>query len=286
MTAAACSSAAAVLLFLIWRCTGESGSASCRRADLLHRAFLLALGAALGFGVYAMHWNRTLRYAEEWDGAEQTLSVRVMEAPQEYAYYTRIHVQRTEAPKLDIMLYDYRGLLPGGKADSETGSGSPAGAGENTAAEAAAGIEPGMLLRVAAKLRRADLRYGERNDSYVSKDIYLTGTLRSVEVLPGRSLTLRTLAARCSSRISAFAGGFFSRDTSVFLRSLMLGDKTDFYRDIPLYASMRGAGFMHIVAVSGVQYLIFGFYRIARKPVNWALFGTRPLKCTRKLHFT
>ena len=41
-----------------------------------------------------------------------------------------------------------------------------------------------------------------------------------------------------------------------------------------LYARMRDAGFMHITAVSGVQYLIFGFFRITRKPVNWALFGT------------
>ncbi|MBO5544060.1 MAG: hypothetical protein J5949_05450 [Oscillospiraceae bacterium] len=52
------------------------------------------------------------------------------------------------------------------------------------------------------------------------------------------------------------------------MRALLLGDKADFYGDLPLYASMRGAGFMHVVAVSGVQYLIFGFYRIARKPVN------------------
>ena len=37
---------------------------------------------------------------------------------------------------------------------------------------------------------------------------------------------------------------------------------------------------------TGVQYLIFGFYRIARKPVNWALFGTRPRECRGLLRFT
>ena len=33
------------------------------------------------------------------------------------------------------------------------------------------------------------------------------------------------------------------------MRSLMLGDKSDFYQDTTLYARMRGAGFMHVVAV-------------------------------------
>ena len=34
-----------------------------------------------------------------------------------------------------------------------------------------------------------------------------------------------------------------------FMRSLMLGDKSDFYQDTTLYARMRGAGFIHAVAV-------------------------------------
>ena len=232
-TAAAVFCAAAVLLSFLRG-----------RGDPFRRAFLVAVGAAIGFTAYGLHWYSTLRYAEAWDGAEQTLQVRVMEAPTEYDYYTRIHVQRTETPNLNLMLYDYRGKL-----DHD--------------------LEPGQLLSVTAKLRRADLRYGERNDSYVSKDIYLTGTLHEAEKLPGRSATLRTLAALCSWKISGFADTFFSGDTSVFMRSLMLGDKTDFYRDIPLYASMRGAGFMHIVAVSGMHIaFLVGMIQL--------LFGARP----------
>lgn len=79
------------------------------RGDLCRRAFLIAVGAAVGFAAYSLHWYGTLRYAEAWDGTEQTLQVRVMEAPAEFDYYTRLHVQRTENPKLDLMLYDYRG---------------------------------------------------------------------------------------------------------------------------------------------------------------------------------
>ncbi|MBO7372889.1 MAG: DUF4131 domain-containing protein, partial [Oscillospiraceae bacterium] len=133
------------------------------RGDLFRRAFLVAVGAAVGFAAYGLHWYGTLRYAERWDGTEQTMQVRVMEAPAEYDYYTRLHVQRTERPKLDLMLYDYRGSI-----DPE--------------------LEPGQMLAVTAKLRRADLRYGERSDSYVSKDIYLTGTLHEISVQSGRSM--------------------------------------------------------------------------------------------------
>ena len=232
--AAGCAFAAAVLLSLRER----------SRAHL--RCFLVLLGAALGFAVYSLHWHATLRYAEEWDGTVQNFPVTVLEAPEPYDRYTRLRVRRTEAPKLDLMLYDYRGLLT---------------------SEANLQPEPGQILAVTAKLRRADLRYGERNDSYVSKDISMTGTLQAMEVLPGRTLTLPILAARVSGRISDFADSFFSPDTRIFMRALMLGDKTDFYRDIPLYAGMRGAGFMHVVAISGMHIaflvgliqLLFGF---------------------------
>ena len=39
-------------------------------------------------------------------------------------------------------------------------------------------------------------------------------------------------------------------------------------------------GFIHVVAVKGVQYRFFGFYRIARKPVKWDFLGSWPSTCT------
>ena len=146
-------------------------------------------------------------------------------------------------------------------------------------------LRPGELLQVTAKLRRADLIRGEKSGNYLSRNILLTGTVRELTPVGRCHPTIRTIAADLSARLSRYAAGFFSPDTSVFLRALLLGDKSDFYDDLPLYAAMRGAGFMHVVAVSGVQYLIFGFYRIARKPVNWALFGTRLSGCREKLRF-
>ena len=211
--------------------------------DRLTRFFLCLLGAALGFTAYALHWNATLRYAVLWDGTEQTLSARVMEPPVEGDYYTRLHVQRTEIPRLDLYLYDYSGETPE--------------------------LRPGDRIRLTARLRRADLRYGEQTSNYISKNVYLTGTLRNLEMYGSVRHSLRTLAALCSGHVSAFADRLFASETSAFLRALMLGDKTDFYRDTPLYARMRGAGFMHIVAVSGMHVaFLVGLIQL--------LFGARP----------
>ena len=57
------------------------------------------------------------------------------------------------------------------------------------------------------------------------------------------------------------------------MRSLMLGDKTDFYGDESLYVSMSRAGLMHIVAVSGmhVSYLVSLLYHIFGKGKRSAL---------------
>ena len=215
-----------------------------KRSDTLFRAFLCFLGAALGLTAFVLHWNRTTGYAVGLDGEELTVPARVMEYPDEAEHYTRLHLRMTGKPKLDMLLYDYDG-----NADDS--------------------LSPGDLVQVTARFRRADLRNGERSDNYVSKDIYLTGTLLKIQSTGERHHTLRSLAAFCSGRISTYADSVFSDRTSIFMRSLMLGDKTDFYRDLPLYADMRGAGFMHVVAVSGMHIaFLVGMIQL--------LFGARP----------
>ena len=103
-----------------------------RRSRTVKRIFLCLLGASVGFAAYALHWNGTLRYSEAWDGTEHTQNVQVMEFPVRLDYSTRIHVRRTEKPRLDLMLYDY---------NDQVGA-----------------LQPGNVLTVDAKLRRADLR--------------------------------------------------------------------------------------------------------------------------------
>ncbi len=208
------------------------------------KIFLLLLGAGIGFGVFWLHWNLTILPAAQWDDSEQTISVQVLEYPQDYGHYSRIRVQTESWPRLGIYLYDYN--------------------------DTAGSLNPGDRILISAKLKRADLRNGERNDSYVSKDVCLTGTLKSIDAVLGRKTNLRTTAAVCSRRISDYAENLFSDETQAFMRSLMLGDKTDFYQDLPMYANMRGAGFMHVVAVSGMHIaFLVGMMQL--------LLGARPL---------
>ena len=254
---------------------------------------LITLGAALGFGLFLLQWHRVSPVLTAWDGTERTVQVRVLEYPQTADHYTRLHAELTESPRLGVMLYDYGAVLatdsveytdsseeiPGSAEESpevneenfdraEEDPDSVAEQVEN-AEQGPLPVMPGDLLSVRVKFRRADLRYGERNDSYVSKDIWLTGTLRSASAA-GRRADIRTIAAVFSRTVSERVGELFPGSTGVFMRSLMLGDKTDFYRDLPLYASMRGAGFMHIVAVSGMHIaFLAGLLQL--------LFGARPL---------
>ena len=199
----------------------------CRRSDGMKRLFLCLLGAALGFSIYLLHWNTVMPWVERLDETEQQLTVCLMEVPTEGDYSIRLHVRQTDSPKLELLLYDYRGER--------------------------LELRPGELLQVTAKLRRADLIRGEKSGNYLSRNILLTGTVRELTPLERCHPTIRTIAADLSARLSRYAAGFFSPDTSVFLRALLLGDKSDFYDDLPLYAAMRGAGFMHIVAVSGMH---------------------------------
>ena len=210
----------------------------------VHAAFLVLLGAALGLASYALHWNATIGRAADWDETEQRMTVCLLESPEVFERYTRLLVQRTEAPKLDVMLYAYDGELPE--------------------------LRPGDELEVTARFRRADLRRGEKNNNYISKNIYLTGTLRELEKTGKRHITLRTVASSCSKQIADRVETVFSDRVAVFMKALMLGEKTDFYRDLPLYARMRGAGFMHIVAVSGMHVaFLVGMIQL--------LFGARPM---------
>ena len=156
-------------VILLWR------GKRTRRVGL-HAAFLVLLGAALGLASYTLHRNATIGRAVDWDETEQSMSVCLLESPEVFERYTRLLVQRTEVPKLDVMLYAYDGELPE--------------------------LRPGDLLEVTARFRRADLRRGEKNNNYISKNIYLTGTLHELEKTGQRRMTLRTAASSCSRRMT------------------------------------------------------------------------------------
>ena len=220
------------------------------------------LCAAIGFTVFAFHYDRTVEQANALSGREGVFRFRLLEEPTRYDSYSSVEAQlyQDELPRLQTILY--------------------------ASGDALDGYHGGDLIAVRAKLTSADQRYGDRTDRYTARNIYLRANVKGAMLRLGSSHTLASLAARASRIICSCVEGVFPKDTAPFMKALLVGNKTELYRNDALYVVLSRAGLMHVVAVSGVQYLLLGFYIIARKPVNSALFWHRPRRCTPKLHFT
>jgi competence protein ComEC len=116
-----------------------------------------------------------------------------------------------------------------------------------------ASFEPGDRISVSAKLKRPDQRYGERYDSYISRGVYLTGNAKSEPERLGGGDNLRTLPLRLNRSLAGKVDEIFPTDTAAFMKSLLLGDKSELYQDLGLYLDLSRAGFLHVVAVSGMH---------------------------------
>ena len=194
------------------------------------RGFMIsAFALALGFLLFFLHAQYTLRPALSLNG--ETLDIRgeVCGYPQIYEDYSRLEI------RLD------GGVLPRGRlvlyADGD----------------ALSAFAPGDTLCCSARLKRADERYGERYDSYLARGIYLTGNAKTEpERIPGK-IGLRYSPLWLQRQIASQVERLFPSDTAAFMKSLMLGDKQDLYQNQSLYLAMNRAGFLHIVAVSGMH---------------------------------
>lgn len=127
--------------------------------SLLHRSkFLLAvrialMSAAFGFAVFAVHDARTVLPAKELDGETLIINAVLTDYPSIYEKYCRAEVKLDGAvPHLRAILYDNSHQL------------------ENAV--------PGQSIRCTARLRAADTRYGEDNDYYNSRGVYLIASAK------------------------------------------------------------------------------------------------------------
>ena len=115
-------------------------------------------------------------------------------------------------------------------------------------------LRPGDTLRMPLKLLNPRERYQEESDYYLSSAIhyraYLTGEYEAV----GRArLAAVFLPRELCQKLKSAALSCFPEDVAPLMKALLTGDKTEFYRDEMLYTAMRSAGFLHIVAVSGMH---------------------------------
>lgn len=216
-----------------------------RREKWLLGFALCLFGLAAGLLCFFLHAQRSLVPAAELDG--QTLEIRgkLLSYPRCYDRYARAEILLTGegTPHVRALLYDEGEVL--------------------------AQSEPGDRISCSAKLTRADQRYGDRYDYNISRDVYLTASAKSpLERTPG-GFDLRLLPVRLHHVLGNRILALFPEDTGPFFKSLMLGDKSELYEDEGLSLAMSRAGFMHIVAVSGMHLaFLIGFLQL--------LFGKGP----------
>ncbi len=201
---------------------------------LTRRRWLLGLtiaagGLAVGFLCFFLHAQRTLLPARELDGQTLPVAGEVCSYPVCTDTYSRVelYLEGEGMPAGKMILY----------SDGDSLS----------------AFSPGDRISCTAKLKRPDQRYGERYDSYISRGVYLTGNAKSEPIKTGGGKTLRSLPLRLNRAVAEKVDALFPADTAPFMKSLMLGDKSDLYRDTGLYLDMSRAGFLHVVAVSGMH---------------------------------
>ena len=139
------------------------------------RAIIALFAFAAGLAAFMLHSARTTVPAHELDGETVEMTAVLLDYPDEYVDYCRAEVRLGGAlPHLKAILYDNGGAL--------------------------AAAEPGQTVRLTAKLRAADTRWGKDYDYYNSKGIYLTASAKSdIEILPQARRTAALWAAARSA---------------------------------------------------------------------------------------
>lgn len=194
------------------------------------RVMVALLSAAIGFGWYAAATAMRLTPAQNVSGDVQTVTARVTEYPVAYerSYGLTVVLTSPNVPDCKARLY----VSDAGAAD----------------------LHPGDEITADVKLRPSTLRYGEETDSYISKGIYLIGSVqdKTLERTGVWSRSWLYWPKTVAQSLKASAQTVFPADVLPFAQALMLGDKSALYAqdlDIPLSTT----GIMHTVAVSGLH---------------------------------
>ena len=204
------------------------------------RVMVALLSAAIGFGWYAAATAMRLTPAQNVSGDVQTVTARVTEYPVAYerSYGLTVVLTSPNVPDCKARLY----VSDAGAAD----------------------LHPGDEITADVKLRPSTLRYGEETDSYISKGIYLIGSVqdKTLERTGVWSRSWLYWPKTVAQSLKASAQTAFPVDVLPFAQALMLGDKSALYAqdlDIPLSTT----GIMHTVAVSGLHLaFLLGFLRL------------------------
>ncbi|MBQ7895124.1 MAG: hypothetical protein IJ364_01030, partial [Oscillospiraceae bacterium] len=197
-----------------------------RPAKFLRPVIISFISLSVGFGLFFVNAHSTSLKAEKYVGLITELEARLITYPKVYDDYCRAEIKLSSPsiPAFKAVLYDNSM----GIADAK----------------------PGDIINFSGKLSSAGTRYGKAYDHYYSKDIYFIINSRSdVEVLT--RFDVRALPQIVNRYMTEHIEGIFPQDTAAFIKSLLLGDKTDLYEMPEQYNDLSRAGLSHIVAVSG-----------------------------------
>ena len=198
------------------------------RRKWLRPGAIALMSFALGILAYQLNYDRTVGRTLKYNGETYTVYAELTDYPTVYEDYCRLEVKLLgdELPGLKAIVYDN----------------------EMSCTQ----LLPGQRISFTGTIRRADTVYGESYDNYYSKGIYLKISAQSgIEGLEERGGNYYILVI--SRSLSGHINKIFPEDTSAFMQALLLGDKSLLYEDEGLHLAMTRAGFMHIVAVSGLH---------------------------------
>ena len=130
------------------------------------------------------------------------------------------------------------------------------------------GLRPGNVIRFSASFSPVHDRTSRAYESNLAKGFLATGSLKSEVLLEKKGPAFLFLSKELNRTVCETIPKVFSGNTSVFLKALLLGEKTDLYADDAIYSALLRSGFMHTVAVSGMHVsFVAGFCLL--------LFGSR-----------
>lgn len=221
------------------------------KAEQRLRALLLLLSAAAGllwsWGYAALF----IKPAEKLEGERLTIRARALDYSRDYEGYSSVSIRISEGgPAVKALMISRGGVLPP--------------------------ISPGDEFNAEVLVESATTRYGLESDRYTSRGVFLLCSLEGdIEPTGSTGFSILYLPRILASFVMKTVGEVFPADAAGFMRALLVGDKTGLYADSDLYAAMGRAGFLHVVAVSGMHIaFLIGFVRnIVRSRKRTALIG-------------
>lgn len=204
------------------------------------RAFIIsAFALSIGCGWFYIKYNRTVEIAHGLEGQTMAISGRLLDYPYKGDNYTLLQIRIEDETILPLKAT----VFVGGKKEINA--------------------EPGDTVSFEAKLKATDFQYGKRSFQRVADGIFINASVKSGIEVSENGFSLSAIPVKVNHYIAELTEKIFPPDAAPFMKSLMLGDKADFNKDLGLKTAMSRAGLMHIVAISGmhIAYLV-GFIKL------------------------